>query len=67
MINYNKNNNINNKMIIIKKKRGGQHCVLLISDKWYMYENCSLSGKFLLKETFLSFGRYNNFQLDNFH
>ena len=32
-----------------------------------MYENISLSSKFSLKEAFLNFGRYNNFQLDNFH
>ena len=50
-----------------RKKGGGGHCVILISDKWYIYENFSLSSKFLLKGAFLIFGRYNNFQLDNFH
>ena len=41
-------------------KKGG-HCVLLISDEWQIYENFSLSSK-LLKEAFLTFGRYNNSQ-----
>ena len=54
-------------LIIILKRRGVGHCVLLIGDKWYIYENFSLSSKFLLKEAVLSFGRYNNLQLDNFH
>ena len=49
-----------------KKKGGGGDCLLLISDEWLIYENFSLSSK-LLKEAFLIFGRYNNFQLDNFH
>ena len=31
------------------------------------FENFSLSSKFLLKEAFLNFGRYKNFQLDTFH
>ena len=34
----------------------------MINDKFVKI----LSSKFLLKEAFLSFGRYNNFQLDNF-
>ena len=49
-----------------RKKEKGGHCVLLISDEWWIYENFGLSSK-LLKEAFLIFGRYNNFQLDYFH
>ena len=29
--------------------------------------NFRFLNKFLLREAFLSFGRYNNFHLDNFH
>ena len=36
------------------EKGGGGHCVLLISDEWYTYENFGLSSK-LLKEAFLIF------------
>ena len=54
-------------MMIIIIIRKGAHCILPISDKWWIYENFSLSSKLLLKEAFLNFGRYNNFQLDNFH
>ena len=54
-------------MIIMMKKWGDGLCGFLIIDKWYIYENFGLSSKFLLKEAFLIFGSYNNFQLDNSH
>ena len=55
-------------IMIVNKKGGGGHCVFLISDKWWINENFSLSSKFLLKGAILSFGRYNDFRkLDNFH
>ena len=37
-------------------KKGG-HCVLLISDRWQIYENFSLSSKILLKEAFFNISR----------
>ena len=45
---------------------GGGGGGVLNNDKWYIYENFSLSSKFLVEQTFLSFGKYNNFPTDNF-
>ena len=57
-------------IMIMFKKRG--HCVFLISnkiisDKWYIFENFTLSSMFVFKEAFLGFDKYRNFQSDNFH